>query len=69
MDHQRLAVLRQVQQSARARGTDPLATQREWQIVGNQYGYGEDALGVPSRTRYHTDDSVEYKYSTIRIRS
>ena len=32
------------------------------QILGNQYGYGEDALGVPSRTRYHTDDSVEYKY-------
>ena len=33
-----------------------------WSILGNQYGYGEDALGVPSRTRYHTDDSVEYKY-------
>ena len=33
-----------------------------WSIVGNQYGYGEDALGVPSRTRYHTDDSVQYKY-------
>ncbi len=32
------------------------------QILGNQYGYGEDALGVGSRTRYHTDDSVEYKY-------
>jgi Putative beta-barrel porin-2, OmpL-like. bbp2 len=32
------------------------------QILGNQYGFGEDALGVPSRTRYHTDDSVEYKY-------
>jgi hypothetical protein len=33
-----------------------------WSVVGNQYGYGEDALGVPSRTRYHTDDSVQYKY-------
>lgn len=33
-----------------------------WSIVGNQYGFGEDALGVPSRTRYHTDDSVQYKY-------
>jgi hypothetical protein len=32
------------------------------QILGNQYGFGEDALGIPSRTRYHTDDSVEYKY-------
>ena len=33
-----------------------------WSIVGNQYGYGEDALGIPTRTRYHTDDSVQYKY-------
>jgi Putative beta-barrel porin-2, OmpL-like. bbp2 len=33
-----------------------------WSIVGNQYGFGEDALGVPTRTRYHTDDSVQYKY-------
>ncbi|WP_260735658.1 porin [Tunturiibacter lichenicola] len=33
-----------------------------WSIVGNQYGYGEDALGIPSRTRYHTDDSLQYKY-------
>jgi len=32
------------------------------QILGNQYGFGEDALGIPSRTRYHTDDSIEYKY-------
>jgi hypothetical protein len=33
-----------------------------WSIVGNQYGFGEDALGVTHRTRYHTDDSVQYKY-------
>lgn len=33
-----------------------------WSIVANQYGYGEDALGIGSRTRYHTDDSVQYKY-------
>ncbi len=33
-----------------------------WSIVGNQYGYGRDALGVSQRTRYHTDDSVQYKY-------
>ena len=33
-----------------------------WSIVGNQYGYGEDALGIPTRTRLHTDDSVQYKY-------
>ena len=33
-----------------------------WEIIGNQYGFGEDALGIPSRTRLHTDDSIEYKY-------
>ncbi len=32
------------------------------ELLGNQYGFGEDALGIPSRTRYHTDDSIEYKY-------
>lgn len=31
-------------------------------ILGNQYALGEDALGVPGRVRYHTDDSVEVKY-------
>ena len=33
-----------------------------WSIVGNQYAVGRDALGVPNRTRFHTDDSVQYKY-------
>lgn len=33
-----------------------------WSIVGNQYAVGSDDLGVPHRTRYHTDDSVQYKY-------
>ena len=33
-----------------------------WEIIGNQYGFGEDALGIPTRTRLHTDDSIEYKY-------
>ncbi len=32
-------------------------------ILGNQYAVGRDALGVRNRTRFHTDDSVEYKYS------
>jgi Putative beta-barrel porin-2, OmpL-like. bbp2 len=32
------------------------------EILGNQYALGEDALGVPGRVRYHTDDSVQYKY-------
>jgi hypothetical protein len=31
-------------------------------ILGNQYALGEDALGNPNRIRYHTDDSVQYKY-------
>jgi hypothetical protein len=31
-------------------------------ILGNQYGVGEDAVGVPGRVRYHTDDSIEIKY-------
>jgi len=33
-----------------------------WEVLGNQYALGEDALGVPGRVRYHTDDSIEYKY-------
>jgi putative OmpL-like beta-barrel porin-2 len=31
-------------------------------VLGNQYGLGEEALGVPGRVRYHTDDSIEVKY-------
>jgi hypothetical protein len=31
-------------------------------VLGNQYALGEEALGVPGRVRYHTDDSVEIKY-------
>jgi Putative beta-barrel porin-2, OmpL-like. bbp2 len=31
-------------------------------ILGNQYALGEDALNVPGRVRYHTDDSIQYKY-------
>ena len=31
-------------------------------VLGNQYAVGRDALGVNGRTRFHTDDSVEYKY-------
>ena len=31
-------------------------------MLGNQYAVGRDALGVTGRTRFHTDDSVEYKY-------
>lgn len=31
-------------------------------ILGNQYALGEDALSVQGRVRYHTDDSIQYKY-------
>src|SRR5580700_4954049 len=31
-------------------------------VLGNQYGVGEEALGVPGRVRYHSDDSIEIKY-------
>jgi len=31
-------------------------------ILGNQYALGADALGVPNRIRYHTDDSIQVKY-------
>jgi hypothetical protein len=34
----------------------------KWSILGNQYALGRDTLGVAHRTRYHTDDSVQYKY-------
>ena len=32
------------------------------EILGNQYAVGRDTLGAPFRTRFHTDDSIEYKY-------
>jgi hypothetical protein len=31
-------------------------------LVFNNYGVGTDNLGLPHTTRYHTDDSIEYKY-------
>jgi hypothetical protein len=31
-------------------------------IISNDYGLGADAFGIPNRTRYHTDNSVEVKY-------
>jgi hypothetical protein len=31
-------------------------------IVTNNYGLGEDAVGIPDRSRLHTDDSIEIKY-------
>jgi Putative beta-barrel porin-2, OmpL-like. bbp2 len=34
----------------------------KFEILGNQYALGADDLGFPGRIRYHTDDSIEYKY-------
>ncbi len=34
----------------------------KWSILGNQYLLGRDTLGVTGRTRFHTDDSIQYKY-------
>jgi hypothetical protein len=30
--------------------------------VANQYALGRDTLGVPNRSRFHTDDSIQVKY-------
>jgi hypothetical protein len=36
---------------------------REWvSMVFNQYGYGQDNLGLPKVERIHTDDSLEMRY-------
>ena len=35
----------------------------EWlKIVANQYGFGQDNLGLPKTERIHTDDSIEVRY-------
>ena len=36
---------------------------KEWlSLVFNQYGYGQDNLGLPKVERIHTDDSIEVRY-------
>jgi len=36
---------------------------KEWfKLVANQYGYGEDNLGLPHTQRIHTDDSIEIRF-------
>lgn len=36
---------------------------KEWfKLVANQYGFGQDNLGLPHTQRIHTDDSVEVRY-------
>jgi hypothetical protein len=35
----------------------------EWfKLVANQYGFGEDNLGLPQTERIHTDDSIEVRF-------
>jgi hypothetical protein len=35
---------------------------REWfKLVANQYGFGQDNLGLPHTERIHTDDSIEVR--------
>ena len=35
----------------------------EWfKLVANQYGYGQDNLGLPKTERIHTDDSIEIRF-------
>ncbi|HVT15092.1 MAG TPA: outer membrane beta-barrel protein [Thermoanaerobaculia bacterium] len=31
-------------------------------VLSNSYGVGTDTLGIPNRTRWHSDDSIEVKY-------
>lgn len=36
---------------------------KEWfKLVANQYGFGQDNLGLPKTERIHTDDSIEIRY-------
>jgi hypothetical protein len=38
-------------------------TPKPWlAVIANQYGVGNDNVGLPNRGRYHTDDSFEVKY-------
>ena len=44
-------------------GGQVLYRPRGWlSMLSNNYGLGADALGIPNRTRLHTDNSVEMKY-------
>jgi hypothetical protein len=56
------------QSYARFNGRPGLGGQILWRpkpwvsMVFNNYGMGTDTLGVPGRSRIHTDDSIEIKY-------
>ena len=59
------------QSYGRANGRPGLGTQILWRpngsfsFVTNEYGVGADTLGVPSRTRWHSDSSVQLKYYDV----
>jgi hypothetical protein len=43
---------------------------REWfKLVLNNYGNGTDTLGVPGRSRFHSDDSIEVRYYSNPVSS
>ena len=56
------------QSYAKFNGHPGLGGQLLWQptawfkLVANQYGYGQDNLGLPHTERLHTDDSIEVRY-------
>jgi hypothetical protein len=56
------------QSYARPNGRIGLGGQIKWtptsyiNVISNNYGVGADALGIPNRTRMHTDNSIEIKY-------
>ena len=56
------------QSYARYNGHPGLGGQLLWQptewfkLVANQYGYGQDNLGLPNTERIHTDDSIEVRF-------
>jgi hypothetical protein len=56
------------QSYARSNGRIGLGGQIKWtptsyiNVISNNYGVGADALGIPNRTRMHTDNSIEIKY-------
>jgi len=44
-------------------GGQVLYRPKPWlELLSNNYGAGADALGIPNRTRYHTDNSIEVRY-------
>lgn len=56
------------QSYGRANHRPGLGTQILWRpngsvsLIFNEYGVGADTVGIPARTRWHSDDSIEVKY-------